>query len=27
VPADLIPLARRAVAVCPTLALLLSDGE
>jgi ferredoxin len=27
VPADLIALARRAVAVCPTLALLLSDGE
>jgi ferredoxin len=27
VPADLLALARRAVAVCPTLALLLSDGE
>ena len=27
VPAGLLPLARRAVAACPTLALLLTDGE
>jgi ferredoxin len=27
VPDDLLPLARRAVAVCPTLALLLSDDR
>ncbi len=26
-PAGLLPLARRAVAACPTLALLLTDGE
>jgi ferredoxin len=27
VPDELLPLARRAVAACPTLALLLSRGE
>ena len=27
VPGDLLPLARRAVAACPTLALLLTDGR
>ena len=27
VPADLLPLARRAVAACPTLALLLTPAE
>jgi ferredoxin len=27
VPAGLIPLARRAAAACPTLALLLGDGN
>ena len=27
VPDELLPLARRAVAACPTLALLLADAE
>jgi ferredoxin len=27
VPDELLPLARRAVAACPTLALLLSDAD